>query len=37
MPAMDYSIDLGLAASPWRGVGKSGEKGKGRKLLAGVL
>lgn len=29
---MDYSMDLGLVASPWRCVGKSGEKGKCRKL-----
>lgn len=29
---MDYSMDLGLVASPWRCVGKSGEKSKGRKL-----
>lgn len=29
---MDYSMDFGLVASSWRHVGKSGEKGKGRKL-----
>lgn len=29
---MDYSMDLGLVASSWRHVGKSGEKGKGKKL-----